>query len=399
MIDRRRFLGSCLGASAGAAAALSLPTPLAAAAGAAHGPVIPDLRRRFPEPVRIRSVELVRSDGQVHLRATSEDGGVGVVRTNDQLRYLHGILRELVIPFFVGKDARDLEQLVDGVYRHARNYKYAGMPFWNCVGHVEIALFDLLGRSAGLPVGELLGRPVRDRIPTYVTRLTRETTAEEEVRQVSEALARTGARAVKIKVGGRMSNNADASPGRTKRLIPLLRRAVGDAVTIYADANGSYDVAEGIRIGRLLEDHGVAIYEEPCPWQEYENTRRVTDALRITIAGGEQDSSLPQWEWMIRNRVVDLVQPDMYYNGGLIRALQVARMAAAAGMRVAPHAPTAGIAAGPFLHFASVVPNLGGFQEYRAEAPEFRDGHVPVPTGPGLGDGRDVAFWSRAEVV
>jgi L-alanine-DL-glutamate epimerase-like enolase superfamily enzyme len=357
--------------------------------------VLRDLTALLPDALVLRAVDVVRVGGERFVRATAADGSVGAVPANDQLTPLLGILRDLVVPTFVGRDVREIERLVDDVYAAARNYKFAGMPLWNCVGHVELACLDLLGRRVGLPLGRLAlgaeGAVRRPRIPVYVTRLTRETTPEQEVAAVEAALARSGARAVKIKVGGRLLRG-DPLPGRTGRLVPLLRRAVGDGVTIYADANGSYDVDEGIRVGRLLEAHGVAALEEPCPWQDYEGTRRVADALSLVVAGGEQESNRWQWAAMARTRTLDVLQPDLFYNGGFVRALRVARIAAAHGLGVAPHTPKALPAAAPLLHFASVVPNLYGVQEYRAEAPELRDGHVAVPTGPGLGPEWDRRF-------
>lgn len=365
-------------------------------------PVLRDLRALLPEPVMVQAVDVVAVGAQRYVRVTAADGAVGAVPANDQLAYLLGILRDLVVPAFVGRDAREVERLVDDVYAAGRNYKYAGMPFWNCVGHVELACLDLLGRRAGIPVGRLaLGAESgvrRARLPVYVTRLTRDTTPEREVAAVEDALARTGAQAVKIKVGGRLMRG-DPLPGRTTRLVPMLRRAVGDAVTLYADANGSYDVAEGVRVGRLLEAHGYAVLEEPVPWQDYDGTRQVTAALTMTVAGGEQESNRWQWAAMARTRTLDALQPDLYYNGGFVRALRVARVAAAYGLPVAPHTPKALPAAAALLHFASVVPNLGGYQEYRAEAPELVAGHVAVPTDPGLGVEYGAAFWARARAV
>jgi L-alanine-DL-glutamate epimerase-like enolase superfamily enzyme len=129
----------------------------------------------------------------------------------------------------------------------------------------------------------------------------------------------------------------------------------------------------------------------------------------MTVAGGEQDSSLPRFRWMIAERVVDHVQPDLAYNGGFLRCLRVARMAEEAGMQVTPHCPKADPNTAYMLHFAAVAPNLGPFQEYRAKpvqerwwgAPSFeaRGGAVAVPSGPGLGVTYDPALWREAEVI
>ena len=89
-----------------------------------------------------------------------------------------------------------------------------------------------------------------------------------------------------------MSNNKDFPPGRSEKLIPLVRKTFGDDMTIYADSNGSYTADEAIRIGRIMEEFKYDFYEEPVPFDWYEETRDVANALSIPIAGGEQEPSL-----------------------------------------------------------------------------------------------------------
>lgn len=360
------------------------------------------------EPVIIRAVDVLRIGKKLIVRSTADSGVQGYALANDNLSVLLPILRQLVIPYFIGKDARDLEILVEGVFTHGRNYKFAGMPFWNCVSHVEFSLLDLLGKMAQVQACVLFGDVLRQEIPVYLSSLRRDTSPEEEVDWLAGRLAETSAEAIKIKIGGRMSKGADAAPERTEKLVALARRRLGDDLAIYVDANGSYDDRQAIAVGSMLEAHGVNFFEEPCPYYEYEQTRAVAEALDIPVVGGEQDSSLSQFRWMIRNRVIDMVQPDLLYNGGLIRCLQVAGMAADAGMKITPHSPKADPTAAYMLHFAAVTPNLGPHQEYRAEAaPDptwyqpalvIRHGKVALPPGPGLGFQYDEAFLNQAVV-
>src|SRR5204863_9165576 len=120
-------------------------------------------------------------------------------------------------------------------------------------------------------------------------------------------------------------------------LIPLVRRAFGPGMTLYGDANSSYDVPNGVRIGRLMEEHGYGFFEEPCEFDDLWSTKKVADALTIPVALGEQEYSLHRWKWVIANRGAAVIQPDLHYGGGFIRATQVARMAAAAGLPEVPH--------------------------------------------------------------
>jgi L-alanine-DL-glutamate epimerase-like enolase superfamily enzyme len=408
---RRQFIQSAARVSFFAAVA---PRDLANTTGntpslGAGTPGLFNLHGLIKSPVMISSVDIVRAEKELFVRVTSKDGVTGITQANQRMENLYSLLNGMIVPFFSGKDARDIEFLVDEVYRVNSHYKYAGMPFWNCVGHVEIAIWDMLGKTVAKPVHQLLGKQVRSEVPVYLSSLTRETTSEQEAADLALKLAETGSKAIKIKIGGRMRNTPE-DEARTRSLLPQLRKVLGGEVTIYADSNSSYTAQEGIAAGRFLEDHNVAIFEEPCSWEDYESNRKVTAALKkIKVAGGEQDSSELRFADIIRTRVYDIVQPDLYYNGGIIRCYRVAQMAAKAGMSVAPHSPKADPLEAPFLHLATVIPNLEGFQEYPArpgQQPSWytphilvKDGKLTVPPGPGLGIGYDESVWKKAEKV
>jgi len=366
-----------------------------------------NLRQSFSSPVKITSIELLRSGNVYFLRTRSADGATGVIQTKDIQDFIPILLRR-VIPVYLGKDARDLETLVDDVY--IANYKLAGQALWCPVSYVEQSLLDLLGKLAGKPTGELMGGVIRKEIPVYLSGSGRETTAEEEVEVYVKGVQHTGAKAVKFKIGGRMSRNRDTYPGRTEKMMELARKRLGDGITIYADANGSYNAAKAIEIGRMLEKLKVAFYEEPCPWEELSETKKVTDALAIPIAAGEQDSSLWRFQWMIDNKVMDIAQPDVNYNGGFVRTARVSRMARQAGMLMTPHNTQTGAASVNILLFASTTPNIGPYMEYPWRAPEkpaswhspqfeIRNGMLKVPTGPGLGLQIDPGYLKKAEII
>jgi L-alanine-DL-glutamate epimerase-like enolase superfamily enzyme len=398
-LDRRRFVALTLGAGACVAAPSKTGGEDRSALSASQldrAAAAPVLRvDSIKQPVKIASIELLR-DGRNHfVRTTSSNGAVGIAVTNGRAAYLYPILQQLVIPYFIGKDARDLESLIDGVYVYRSNYKLSGLALWNCVAWVEFSVLDLLGKVAGKPVGELLGGVIRREVPIYIASGRRDTTPEEEVALLAKSIEETGARAVKFKVGGRMSKNRDSMPGRSERLIHLVRRTFGDAIAIHADANGSYDARKAIEIGKLLEAINAHFFEEPCPFDHLEETKQVADAVSVPVAGGEQETSLRRFRWMIRNGTVQVVQPDLHYNGGFIRAKRVAMMAAAAGMPVTLHMSGDGVGYVDMLHFASCTPNIGEFQEYKSglsvsgrwyDPPlRLKDGAINVPTGPGLG--------------
>lgn len=115
-------------------------------------PSLVDLYSFFKDPVILKKVEAVRTQGKMFVRTTSGDGVQGITMCNERMEYLVPILKGLVVPFFLGKDARDLENLVNEVYKDGRNYKYAGMPFSNCVGHLELSIWDMLGKKPKSPL-------------------------------------------------------------------------------------------------------------------------------------------------------------------------------------------------------------------------------------------------------
>lgn len=346
-------------------------------------------------PVIIDSIRLLKKDREYFVHVRSKDGAEGVSLTNPpRAEYLDKILKQLVIPFFIGKDARQLEDLLWELYRWHDNYKLYGLALWSPQAWVEFAILDMLGRIARKPMGALLGDIVRQEIAIYVASGRRDTTPQQEVEHLQKLVQQSGAKALKFRVGGRMSRNADAMPGRTETLIPLVRKTFGDAIDIHADSNSSYDPPQAIKIGRMLEEIKAVYFEEPCPFDHLEDTKVVADALTIPVAGGEQEYSDWRFRWMILNRGVDIVQPDLHYYGGMIRSIRVARMAQAAKMPTTVHI-SGGFGFVYMLHFASCVPDPGRYQEYKLGTekygswfdPPFRvkEGKMSVPGGPGVG--------------
>lgn len=392
--------------SAGCARLPVAPPVFLQGTGASH--ITERLTKLIKEPVVIDKINLLRTQGKLFVRVHAANGIVGTTLCNERMEHLHSLLNGLVIPFYIGKDARQVETLCEEVFLDERNYKYGGMPFWNCAGTVEIAVWDLLGRIAGLPVAQLLGQPIRSEVPVYLSSLTRNTTPEQETANLQQKIERSGARAVKIKVGGRMHNTPEAE-ARTQALVPLLRKTLGNDITIYADANGSYTPKEGIRIARLLEDYGVDVLEEPCPWEDYNGNRLVNRSLRrMKLAGGEQDTSFYRFQDMVETGVYSILQPDLYYNGGIVRALKVARLAEQHGKHFAPHSPKADPMHAPFLQLMAVAPAVYGFQEYPANPPKqqpawyaphflLKKGVLEIPQEPGLGVAYDEDIFKNVE--
>lgn len=398
-------------ASATTAAAATMPQaakPPADRAKIAQAGAAPVLRRELiTSPVIIESVELLKAGDQYLVRARSKDGATGLAAAHpDVLESTWPILTRRVAPFFAGKDARDLDTLIEGVYLANSNYKWQGLPFWVPTASVEFAVLDLLGQVSKQPIGELLGGVRQRQIAVYRASGVRGNPAEEELAYLQKLVSETGAKAIKFRLGARMRYD-DASTRRDLALIPMTRKTFGDGMAIHADANGSYDIPMALRIGKIMQEYKLAFMEEPTAFDSYDETKEIADALPIPIAGGEQESSLRRFRWMIEHRGVDVVQPDLFYFGGFIRSIRVARMAAAAGMECTPHMSDGGLGYLYIAHYASCVPNAGPFQEYKGRDEELPvssesstlrsvNGMLTVPTGPGLGVTIDPAFVKKA---
>ena len=391
---RRTLLTAAAGVPAFAAdtSARNAPTANELDAAAARPVVRLD---GLDKPLVIDSVRLLKRDREYFVHVRTKDGAEGLSLTNPpRAEYLDKVFKQLVAPFFVGKDARDLEGLLWDLYRWRDNYKMQGLALWSPQAWMEMAVLDLLGRVAKKPMGALLGDVVRTEIPIYVASGRRDTTPEAEIEYLQKLVSQSGARALKFRIGGVMSRNADASPMRSDRLIPLVGKHFGGKIEIHADSNSSYDPPLAIRYGRMLEEINAVYFEEPCPFDHLEDTKAVADALKIPVAGGEQEYSDWRFRWMILNRGVDIVQPDLHYYGGMIRSVRVARMADVANMPTTVHL-SGGFGFVYMLHFASCVRDPGKYQEYKLGTEKYgdwfdppitvRDGKMSVPTGPGVG--------------
>jgi len=414
-LKRRDFIKSALTAGAFAGVATSFP------AQANEGDIYRDIdgalnqkvlkKELFTSPVIIKNIELLRYKDNFICLVRSKDGAEGLsVSNNDQMASLYPIHVLRVQPFFTGKDARDLESLLEGVYVYKSNYKLQSLALWIPVATIEFAILDMLGRMVGKSIGELIGDTFNPKIYVYQANNFRGKSAQESIALIGKNVKETGAGALKIKIGGRMSADFEDPPGRTEELIPLVRQTFGPGMTIYADSNGSYTVKEAIRIGHLLEKYKIAFFEEPVPFDWYEETKFIADTLDIPVAGGEQEASLHNFRWLIGNRALQIVQPDMFYFGGMIRSMKVARMAHTAGMSCIPHISGSGLGYLYMMHFVSAIPNAGPYHEFKGFSKNIPltcptssltsvNGAITVPTGPGLGIEIDPDFIKKHRTI
>jgi L-alanine-DL-glutamate epimerase-like enolase superfamily enzyme len=369
----------------------------------------------FPDAVIIESLELLRYKDNFLCRVRSKDGAEGIsVGHSGQLSSQYPIFTNLLQPFFINKDARDLDLILEKVYIYKLNFRLSGMALGVPLATIEFAILDMMGRIAGKTMGELIGKIHNPNVAVYQATEYREKSVKESMELIIRDVNEYNAKALKIKVGGLMFGTEDmyavGPPGRTEEIIPLVRKTFGDKMVLYADSNGFYSPEEAIRVGRLLEEYGFEFFEEPVPFDWYEETKYVADYLAIPVAGGEQEYSLHGFRWLIANDGLQVVQPDNYYFGGMIRSMKVALMANTLGKKCTPHMTGGGLGFLYMIQFVSALPNALSYHEFKGLNTEIvfeckssplkvEEGYIKVPTGPGSGVEIDPEFINKFQNV
>ena len=363
------------------------------------------------EPLTLTRIETFATPHVAFVRITDEAGrhGWGQVSTY-HADITATVLHRQVAPWTLGRPVTDLDDHLDLVFE--REHKFPGSYLFRAMGGLDTAIWDLRGRAAGLPVTALLGGtpgPLR----AYASSMKRDITPEDEAARFRRLRDDHGFDAFKFRVGREVGRGRDEWPGRTETIVPAIARAfAGEDVALLADANSCYAPPRAIEVGRLLQDHGVSHYEEPCPYWEPEQTAEVAAALDLDVTGGEQDCWLPTWARMIDLRAVDIVQPDVLYLGGIARTLRVCRMAEAAGLPVTPHSANLSMVTLFTMHLLRAIPNAGKYLELSIEGPDYypwqqrlftrdpyrvTEGRVTVSDEPGWGTEPAPAWLERAD--
>jgi L-alanine-DL-glutamate epimerase-like enolase superfamily enzyme len=345
--------------------------------------------------LKIKSLETF-THGEVSIvRLTADDGseGYGQISTYDA-DIAATVFHRKIAPLALGSDPADINNLVDKCIE--TNYKFPWSYVCRALSGLDTAVWDLLAKRENKSVCELLGGVPRA-IAAYGSSMQRDITPKDEAERLVKLRDTNGYKAFKIRIGKVNGHDQDQWPGRTEALVPTVRKAVGDDVSLLVDANGCYTPQKAIEVGKMLEDNRVVHFEEPCPYWELEWTTKVTAALeKIDVAGGEQDNDLAQWRRMISMNTVDIIQPDILYIGGLTRALRVAALAADADKLCVPHSANLAMVTVFTLHMLAAIPNAGPYVEFAIEPwpwqydiyqPQLKvhNGMVTMPEGPGWG--------------
>jgi len=330
--------------------------------------------------MKIAKLETFVNEFVGFVRATSETGAVGWGQMSPYNADITAeIFHRQIAPHALGTDALDFADTLALIGE--REHKFPGSYLRRAMTGLDTALWDLRGKLEGRPVVELLGGTIGP-VRAYASSMKRDITPEDEAARFVRLRDEQGFTAFKWRVGAECGRDRDEWPGRTEAIIPIVANALGDGIDKLVDGNSCYTPARAIAVGQMLQDNGIGHFEEPCPYWEFDQTREVREALTLDVAGGEQDCEFTAFRSMINEHVVDIVQPDVMYLGGMHRTLQVCKMAAAAGLPVTPHAANLGLVTMCTMHLLRVIPNAGKYLEFSIEGPDY----YPWQQGLFLGD-------------
>ena len=321
---------------------------------------------------RTTTAERPRGRNWLFLRLETDAGIVGLGEGGGWPEVVQAGLHE-VAHFLIGENPFDIERLHLKIIQVLHPHGLTGAVRGGVLSAIDMALWDIKGKALGVPVYELLGGKVWDRIPVYGHASTPEQ---------AKALVDRGYRAFKC--------GANAETVRT------LRETVGPDIEIGVHCHGQFTPAAAIALGRACEPYAPAFFEEPTHPEDFDALAEVKAKVDIPLASGERLYNVYLFRDLIQRRLVQLVQPEITRVGGILASKRVATLAEAHQIKVAPHDGSAGpVAEMANLHLLASIPNPR-FLEHRAEDVPWRstvvrgvipdrDGHLEVPDAPGLG--------------
>jgi D-galactarolactone cycloisomerase len=338
-----------------------------------------------------------KTKGALVVEIQTDEGIVGWGDCYGPAAVNRSIVETLLKPSVIGRDPFDVEVLWEELYNKVKDYGLTGMTI-SAISGIDIALWDIIGKSVGKPIHKLIGGAFRSEIEAYATGLYFKDMARLNEEAVDEAkrYKDQGFKAVKMKIGlGSIKKDLDR--------VGAVRAAIGPEVLLMVDANHCFNVPQAINIGRELEKLDVHWFEEPISPEDLEGYVEVTRRLDMAVAGGENEFTKFSFKAILEARAMDIVQPDVCAAGGITECKKIAALAQAYGIQCVPHAWGTAIGLAATMHFLASLPFTPPclfpsppMLEYEQTFNPFRDelssaklthegGRVRVPTGPGLG--------------
>lgn len=328
-----------------------------------------------------------------------------------------GIVEKVIQPMILGDDPIDRDVIWHKVYNLLRDHGQKGMAMQSLSG-VDIALWDIAGKVAGLPLHKLIGGAHRTEVRAYGygMMLKRESVEDHVARFKDEAAAIIGMgfTATKMKVG--------LGPREDVKLCEAVAHGAGDA-RFMVDANHCYTTSDAFYVGRALEELGAYWFEEPVAPEDHDGYRELRSGLKVNISGGEAEFNRWGWRHILENRCLDIAQPEVCALGGISEYLRVLALCHAHFTPVINHVWGSAVAVATNLQLLAAMPAMPGalhpwepMLEFDTTDNKFRDellkerldiqgqvkaknGFVSIPTGPGLGIEPDEDFIRYYEIT
>lgn len=331
----------------------------------------------------------------VFVKVYTDEGidGVGEATLEYKEKALLGAL-EHIKEYLVGKDPRDIEKHWHAVYRDA--YWRGGAVLMSALSAVETALWDILGKSLGVPVYTLLGGKYHDRVRIYVNGwFSGAKTPDEFAAKAKQAVSR-GVTAMKWDPFGK--NYLDISRKELSRAIDCVgavRDAVGRDIDLLIEGHGRFNIPTAVNIARELEQFNPMFFEEPVPPDNLDALLEVKNRANIPISAGERLYTRWDYKPLFDKAAADYIQPDISHAGGIMELKKIAAEAECRYIPFAPHNPSGPVANAATLQLAACCPNFCILEimysdvEWRSdvtnEALSYSDGYMEIPDKPGLG--------------
>lgn len=317
-----------------------------------------------------------------------------------------GALVEELAPILIGQDPRDVEPLWDMLYATMRQRGHVRGTMLEAMSGIDIALWDILGKDAGLPVCKLLGGQYRDRLWCYASSLR----MRDMTTVVKEAVGyvEVGFTAMKLKIGRDL--------GQTFQSVAEVRKAIGDKIHLSVDANCAYDVRTALQVGRRLEEYGIQWFEEPIPPDDVDGYTELAHALDVPIAAGECEFTRWGVKDLLVRRAIDIIQPDVARAGGFSECRKIGALSSAFNIAYAPHTgSSSAVCMAASIQMAAALPNFLIYEFMRSDwsaeqrnplredlvrepVEAFEQGHILVPDRPGIGVELNETIVSRYRV-
>ncbi|HWP58913.1 MAG TPA: mandelate racemase/muconate lactonizing enzyme family protein [Candidatus Acidoferrales bacterium] len=345
------------------------------------------LRAPIPSERQVRSRRGQRNyRSAVLLEVSTDEGITGVGSCSGNGTLIDVIVQTVLRPLLVGTDPTKIEEVWDKAYFRGgtREFGSRGVGVVALSG-LDVALWDILGKVEGLPIYRLLGGAKRDRIPVYATALYPDKI--ESVLEKARALAASGFRAVKVKVGFDLAQDLE--------IVRAVRATLGREFQIMTDANQGYTLDAAIEAAGAFADLNVVWLEEPMFMEDIEAHARLRKAVRMPIALGENLHTRFAFEAFMARQAVDYLQPDVARAGGISEILKISELAKNYALPISLHTWGDGVALAASLHLSAALENSPIMEldtthnplrtELLVKPLEFEDGFMTPPQGPGLG--------------